>query len=46
MSALPGVFALMGVNALAWVQANDQQNQQKSTNDVDIIYSIVSKASE
>ena len=30
MSALPGVFALMGVIVLAWVQANDQQNQQNS----------------
>lgn len=33
MSALPGVFALMGVIAIAWAQANDHQNQQNTIDD-------------
>jgi hypothetical protein len=33
MAALPGVFALLGVIAIAWAQANDHQNQQNTLDD-------------
>ena len=33
MSALPGVFALLGVIAIAWAQANDHNNQQNTIDD-------------
>jgi len=33
MSAVPGIFALLGVIAIAWAQANDHNNQQKTIDD-------------
>ena len=33
MSALPGIFALMGVIALAWAQSTDHQRQQDTIDD-------------
>merc|ERR1712020_254995 len=33
MSALPGVFALLGVIAIAWAQVNDHNNQQNTIDD-------------
>merc|ERR1712223_82887 len=34
ISVIPGIAALLGVIVLAWVQANDQQNQQSDIDNI------------
>merc|ERR1712062_177372 len=41
ISVIPGIAALLGVIVLAWVQANDQNNQQT---EIDNIYTSVKAA--